>query len=242
MDTVTVAVAVTLVAIAAWWLVPWPFDARRMRGWRVVVCGASTGLGEDIVYEYARAACEIAVVARTRELLERVAAKAEQLGATRVHVIEADLAGQDNCAAVVARAVAAFGGPFDVLVLNQLRPFYGVLHDDPAKFGEIEKIFAVNAFSYFYLALHALPHLTARDGRIVVNSSMTAKVPLPFVVPYGASKHAVEGFFCDLRVDIERTSKVSITIALIGQIDTPRGRNTLGRSLSHLHVSACPRR
>ena len=79
-----------LTLLIAWCLVD-NFDPKSLRGKKVVICGASTGIGEELAYHYARFGGKVVVVARREEVLKRVVARCIELGAQEAHYIVADL-------------------------------------------------------------------------------------------------------------------------------------------------------
>lgn len=104
----------------------------RIFGKRVVVTGASFGIGRDIAKEYAeRGAAEIVLVARSqhrlevlrREILwiskEQSDTASSVMVPLRVHVIPADLSSEETCKEVVASAVTLMGS-IDYFVLNHI--------------------------------------------------------------------------------------------------------------------------
>ena len=78
---------------------------------RVVVTGASQGIGEQLAVEFARRGAEVAVVARSAD---KLAAVAERIGG---HAVVADLTVADEVDSLVARCVDQLGG-IDVWVNN----------------------------------------------------------------------------------------------------------------------------
>jgi enoyl-[acyl-carrier-protein] reductase (NADH) len=100
---------------------------KRITGNRVVVTGASLGIGREIVKEYAHlGAADIVIVARSEDKLvslrDEVYASFDsqhRLNKPRIHVIPADLSSEEACQEVVDKATAAMGG-MDYLVLNHI--------------------------------------------------------------------------------------------------------------------------
>lgn len=56
------------------------FDLSSLKGKRVIICGASMGLGEELAYTYSRAGANIVIIARRNSTLMQAAAKAKTLG------------------------------------------------------------------------------------------------------------------------------------------------------------------
>ncbi|VAH31850.1 unnamed protein product [Triticum turgidum subsp. durum] len=83
----------------------------------VLVTGASSGIGEQIAYQYAKKGARLALVARRQGSLHEVAAKATDLGSPDVLVVPGDVARPEDCKAFVQATVERFGR-LDHLVNN----------------------------------------------------------------------------------------------------------------------------
>lgn len=180
-------------------------SADRFAGRRVLVTGASRGIGAALAVELARLGAEVAVAARTLEahptlpgsLLETVAG-AEAAGGRAV-ALTVDLTDADDRAGLVPAAVGALGGPLDILVNNAAAAIYQPLVDFPLKRRRL--IFEVNVHAPMDLAQAAVPAMVERgEGWIVNVSSASARPrPLPFesaalgstIGVYGSSKAAL---------------------------------------------------
>jgi NAD(P)-dependent dehydrogenase (short-subunit alcohol dehydrogenase family) len=161
-----------------------------LAGRTVVVTGAGRGIGLAIVEAFLAAGSR--VVAGSRERTEALDQHVKQ--GAELTVVELDLATPDAPAALVAEAVAVYGG-VDVLVNNvgAVRPrvdgFLGVTDED------WEWTFTVNFMAAVRTTRAALPHLLATGaGRIVTVSSVNARLPDPLVIDYGAAKAALTNF------------------------------------------------
>ncbi|NXL93256.1 DHI1L protein, partial [Alectura lathami] len=194
------------------------FNPESLSGARVLVTGASAGIGEQMAYHYARFGAEIVLTARREAVLQQVMEKCLTLGAKRAFYVPADMASPSEPDKVVQFAVQKLGG-LDYLVLNHIgvSPFqmWG---------GDVEHtrwLMQVNFFSYVALATAALPTLEKNKGSLVVVSSLTGRVPTPFTTSYSASKFALDGFFSSLRHELAmQRSNVSVTLCILGLIDT----------------------
>ncbi len=207
------------------------YDSTEMRGARVFVGGASTGIGREMAYEYAKLGAHVALLARRESVLEEVAAKCREIGAASTVIIAEDVSTAEASERAARKAIVAFGGKLDVLVLNHIIGYWNWwLPEGKDQFPFLEKIFRVNVFSYVYLATLFMPHLIESSGRLVVVSSGAGKMGLPKVAPYSATKHALHGFFESLRIEIDyQNLPVSLTMAILGNIDTENNRkNTKG--------------
>ncbi|KAE8294318.1 Hydroxysteroid 11-beta-dehydrogenase 1-like protein [Larimichthys crocea] len=203
--------------LAVKWTAP-RFEAESLRGARVVVTGASTGIGEQMAYHYARFGAQIVITARREKVLQQVAEKCLSLGAQKALYIAADMGSDSDPDKVVDFALEKLGG-LDYLVLNHIGPSPFSMWD-----GDVEHtkwLMKVNFFSYIQMAWKAMSALEQSKGSLVVVSSLLGKMANPFVAPYASTKFALNGFFGALQHELAmKKSNVSISICTLGLIDT----------------------
>ncbi|KAL1023021.1 hypothetical protein UPYG_G00035480 [Umbra pygmaea] len=210
-----VSVAVAFVAFI--WSVP-SFDPESLKGARVLVTGASTGIGEQMAYHLAGFGAQVVITARREKVLQQVVEKCQGLGAQKALYVAADMADPLDPERVVKFAVDQLGG-LDYLVLNHIGPSPFAMWD-----GDMEHmrwLMQVNFLSYVQMAKTALPSLEQSKGSIVVVSSLLGKMCSPFVAPYSSTKFSLSGFFGTLQHELAMQRRnVSITICYLGLIDT----------------------
>lgn len=97
------------------------------RSLRVIVTGASSGIGEQMAYIYASRGCRVALFARRRSQLETVAAKCQSLGADDVSIVAGDQSIQRDCNNLIDFVVEKWKG-IDVLVLNAGTYIHTLIH------------------------------------------------------------------------------------------------------------------
>lgn len=159
-----------------------------LAGRRILVTGASRGIGKALAETLVRAGARVALAARTIAEVESNAASLVEAGGVAVGVF-IDVASVTACRQGVAEAVAALGG-LDVLVNNagieQVCPSLDV---DEALW---DRIVDTNLKGAFFCAQEAARAMT--DGGSIINlCSLTSEVGIPTAVPYGASKAGVLG-------------------------------------------------
>ncbi|XP_078602855.1 hydroxysteroid 11-beta-dehydrogenase 1-like protein [Branchiostoma floridae x Branchiostoma japonicum] len=207
------------------------FDPESLRGATVVITGCSTGIGEEMAYQYARLGAKILITARRENRLKEVVAKAVSLGAQEAHYVAGDMGKAEDCERTIQTAKEKFGR-LDYLVLNHLGSNFGSFQDkffngkswdqDP-DVDFFEDFLNINLVSYVRLASLALPLLKASSGHIVVVSSGFGKMYFPNVSFYCSAKFGLDGFFSSLRVELMKAGQdVSVTLAVLGFIATPK--------------------
>jgi dehydrogenase/reductase SDR family protein 7B len=204
------------------------FAREEVKGSKVIVTGASLGVGAALARQYAAlGASEIVIAARNEARLNDV--RASILAAydnITVHVVRADLSNRQSSQALIQEALRLMGS-LDYLILNHItNSRYGTWLVDNKNSPEgqsfVAEMFEVNLFSYIYAATSAIEHLRDSSGAIGIVSSLAGHVGVPKATVYAASKHALHGFFDSLRTELQylRINNVGITLCAIGATDT----------------------
>lgn len=175
----------------------------------VVLTGASRGIGRAMALQLAAQGAWLALAARDEAELAALAAECEGRGGRAV-AIPTDVADERQCAALIARAANAYGR-IDTLINNAGITMWA-LFETVTDLSIFERILRVNYLGSVWCTWHASPHLRASRGRIVAVSSLTGKTGVPTRSGYAASKHAMNGFFDTLRIELAG-SGVSVTVA-----------------------------
>ncbi|XP_031419096.1 hydroxysteroid 11-beta-dehydrogenase 1-like protein [Clupea harengus] len=194
------------------------FDPESVRGARVLVTGASMGIGEQMAYHYARLGAQLVITARRESALQKVVERCMELGAQKALYVSGDMSNPADPERVLRQAVALLGG-LDYLVLNHIgNSPYGMWDGDT---DYVRTLMQINFVSYTQMASAALPTLEKSNGAVVVVSSLLGKMTTPFAATYASTKFAVNGFFGTLQHELAmQGSNVSITICTLGLIDT----------------------
>ncbi|XP_059494482.1 hydroxysteroid 11-beta-dehydrogenase 1-like protein isoform X2 [Stegostoma tigrinum] len=194
------------------------FDFELLTGSRVLLTGASRGIGEQMAYHYARFGAELVITARNETRLKQVAEKCLELGAKKVYSYPVDMSLPMNPELVVQFALEKLGS-LDYLVLNHIG--YDPFQMWNGNAENVSWLMQVNFLSYVRLTAAAFPTLIKNNGSIVVISSLCGKLAIPYAASYSASKFALDGFFTSLRHELALQGRnVSITLCILGMIDT----------------------
>jgi short-subunit dehydrogenase len=177
-------------------------------GARVVVTGASTGIGRVTALRLARKGANVWAAARDERRLESLAA--EHAG---IVPVPGDVSHDEDRAALVKEAE-----PVDVLVNNAGLGWKGVVESMPPE--KVRQLFEVNVLALIDLTQRVLPQmLERRRGHIVNVGSMAGYVAGPGETVYCATKFAVQGFTDGLRREVARRG-VQVTLIAPGPIKT----------------------
>ncbi|XP_007897756.1 corticosteroid 11-beta-dehydrogenase isozyme 1 [Callorhinchus milii] len=194
------------------------FDPEMLRGKRVIVTGASSGIGEQMAYHLAEMGSHILITARRKQRLEAVVAKCLKLGAASADYVAGSMEDMEFAKHVVKEAEKQFGG-LDMLILNHIGSAYFRYFDGDVD--HIRTLLEINFLSYVTMTVEAMPMLKKSNGSIVVVSSIAGKIGNPLVVPYSSTKFALDGFFSSLRQEFAMLNyNVSITLCVISYINT----------------------
>ena len=171
---------------------------------RVVITGASSGIGAEAAREFARRGDSVVLAARRLGRLERLAS---ELG-PRALPVRCDVSDAGDVAALRERAESA--GPVDVLVNNAGFAAHRTVAESPMS--EIEEQVSVNFLGAVRCTKELLPGMLARGSGHVVNvASAAASMGLPGIAAYCASKSAMLGFSEGLRHELHGTG-VGVTV------------------------------
>lgn len=195
----------------------------------VVITGASSGIGAELVRQLGRMGAKIVMAARDEQ---RMYALSQTYPNTLV--VPTDVTDPDACKRLIDRAVEHFGR-IDVLVNNAGLSMWARF-EDITDLKLFERIMRVNYLGSVYCTHYALPHLKTSKGLIVAISSVTGKTGVPTRTAYAASKHAVQGFFDSLRIELMDTG-VDVSVISPGFIQTEMRERALGANGQPLETS-----
>ena len=183
------------------------------------ITGASSGIGEELVYDLASRGARLIISARRKEELERVKGICQSKFSTSVEILPLDLA-QANMLHLIADAAVQVYGQIDMLINNG-----GISQRSLVKDTTIDvdrKIMEIDYFGAITLTKHLLPHFLERgSGHFVVTTSVVGYVGTPYRSGYSAAKHALHGFFDSLRAEMWKEHKdIYVTLICPGWTNT----------------------
>jgi short-subunit dehydrogenase len=185
-------------------------------GRRVLVTGASSGIGAGLAEALARAGAVVGLCARRGERLAEVLERCrEHAPSSRMWVV--DLADPSAVDRLASAAMVELGG-VDVLVNNAGIPKRR--HVTALDAATVDAVMNINYSSPVRLTLALLPQMIERgEGRIVNVSSVAATLSPPGEAAYAASKAALTVFSESMAVDLWDTG-VKVTVVYPGVVDT----------------------
>lgn len=185
---------------------------------RVLLTGASSGIGAATAERLARRGDHVVLLARGAEGLDRVAARVRGSGGS-ASIAPADVTDRDGLAAAFDSSAAELGG-FDAVIANAGAGAYGLFADtDPADFDRTIEVTLIGAANTIRAAL---PHLERTRGTIVVTASVAGLYPMPLAAAYSAAKHGLRGLVNSVRIELRAAgSPVRVAMVHPGPVDTP---------------------
>jgi short-subunit dehydrogenase len=194
----------------------------------IVITGASSGIGEALALRVARDGHQLALAARRRSELERVASLAREAGSRNVIVVEADVTSRADVERISSETLTAFGS-YDVWVNNAGRGITRNVFDLTGE--DVDAMMAVNVKSALYgMQVAAKQFIAQGYGQIVNISSFLGRVPLAtHRSAYNAAKSALNALTANMRMDLRASHpNVKVTLIMPGMVGTEFGRNALG--------------
>lgn len=191
-------------------------DDEELRGRRILVTGASAGIGAAIFTALVEQGAAVVGVARRGEEVARLA---DRVGGGSA--VAADLTDQAGCVAAVAETVEILGG-LDAVVHNAGAYLLGTVaegHPD-----DWRRMVDLNVLAVLAVTQAAIPHLTTapRADVVVINSTGGRRVASPASTVYSATKYAEHAIVDGLRKEL-REAGVRVSVVAPGVVATDIG-------------------
>jgi short-subunit dehydrogenase len=199
------------------------FSRLDLRGARVLLTGASSGIGRALALELAGHGARLVLASRDKTRLDELAHAVREKGGEAV-VVPTDVTDPAQRGQLIETTRAALGG-LDVLINNAGVGAMGFFGDDGE--GRLRQIFEVNFFATTELTRRALPLLRQGKNPMIVNiASVLGRRAIPGCTEYCSSKFAVVGWSESLRAELAAQG-VHVLVVCPGSIETSFRENLL---------------
>jgi short-subunit dehydrogenase len=227
---------------------------RTLAASRILITGASSGIGRALAVELARAGARLVLNGRREDRLREIAAQITMAAGSAAsgpaadegpELVVGDITQAHTRAAALSAARRRFGG-LDILINNAGVSAWGALAD--ARPERLRQIMEVNFFALVEMTRATLPVLQAGHRPMVVNiASILGLRAIPYQSEYCASKFAVRGFSEAIRPELKKLG-IDVLVVSPGSTESELFEHLLekrrempwreGRKLSAARVAA----
>jgi len=208
----------------------------------VWITGASSGIGEALVFQLAKQGAKIVLSSRNESILQDIVQRVN-LAPENCLIIPFDLADTSKAESYVQQIIQKFTR-IDFLINNGGTSQRGEVI---ATSQSVERnLFEINYFAQVALAKSVLPvMIKQQSGHITVVSSIAGKFGFYLRSSYSAAKHALHGYFESLRLEVEKNN-VQVLLVCPGKIKTNISNNAIladgskHAKMDESHVDAMP--
>lgn len=186
-----------------------------LEGRKVIVTGASRGMGRQFVASLVARGARVACLARPSEELHSLN---REFGDS-VLTVACDVGDPASVQSAVNTSAAALGG-VDALI-NNAAIFHPFKLED-ARDDQIVSHLAINLAGPAYCMRAAIPHLRASKGQIISISSESVRMPFPYLSIYAATKAGVETLSAAMRDEL-REDGIRVTVLRSGSVEGGTG-------------------
>jgi NAD(P)-dependent dehydrogenase (short-subunit alcohol dehydrogenase family) len=163
----------------------------KLKGKAALITGGDSGIGRAVALAFAREGADVLISYLSEDADARVTAQAVEKAGRKCVAVPGDIQDEAVCKRLVERAVKEFG-KIDVLVNNAA--FQMSREDiDEISSEEFDRTFRTNVYAMFFLCKSAVPHMP-KGGSIINTTSIQADAPGPQLLPYAATKAAIQNF------------------------------------------------
>ncbi|MEN9951303.1 MAG: hypothetical protein RLY85_2055 [Bacteroidota bacterium] len=187
----------------------------KLHGKRIVVAGASGGIGSHLSKLLKQSGAEVFMTGRN---IDKLTAAATSAGVPESHMAVADISNEADMAALGERVTQVLGVP-DMLVnaagIGVIKPV------DQLSLEDFNRSLQVNLVGTFLFVKTFLPAMKeAKKGLIINIPGVLGKVPMAGAAAYSASKYGIVGMMQSIREELKRT-EIRITNLFLGGVDSP---------------------
>ena len=201
---------------------------------RVIITGASQGIGRALALEFSGRGARVALAARSEPALDEVATEIRGQGGEAI-VIPTDVTVPAQVERMARETIRALGG-IDVLVNNAGVGLNASIAD--AETADVEALFRLNVLAAASTIRSVIPIMRAQQSGLIINiSSVAGRIVVPRIGYYSASKFALTAIGDALRME-EGHRGIRVMNVFPGTTRSNFGRNRLGARgpLAHQRV------
>jgi NAD(P)-dependent dehydrogenase (short-subunit alcohol dehydrogenase family) len=163
----------------------------KLKGRKAIITGGDSGIGRAVAIAFAREGADVLIAYLNEDDDARETARYIEEAGQKAVLISGDISLEEHCREIIETAITEFG-QIDILVNNAAfqmsRPSLQEVSSE-----EWDRTFKTNIYPMFYLCKMAEPYL--QPGSSVINTtSVNAYLPKPTLVPYAATKGAIQNF------------------------------------------------
>jgi len=180
------------------------------------ITGASSGIGESLVYEFVRRGATVLASSNDLPGLERVKVACAE-NSPMVHCVPFDLTDTSGINKIVEQQINTFGKIDYLLNIGGISQRARI---DETPLWLDRKIFEINYFGTIALSKAVLPYMIRQQsGHILATSSISGRFGFPLRSAYSASKQALHGFFETLYLENKRFN-IRSSVIIPGRVRT----------------------
>jgi dehydrogenase/reductase SDR family member 7B len=180
------------------------------------ITGASSGIGEALVYGFAARGAVVVASSNDPEGLERVKNNCSG-NSENVYCVPFDLAEMSEIGKTVDTVVEKLGRIDYLINLGGISQRARI---DETPLWLDRKIFEINYFGTIALTKAVLPHMVGqKSGHVLATSSISGRFGFPLRSAYSASKQALHGFFETLYLE-NKKNNIRSSVIIPGRVKT----------------------
>lgn len=193
----------------------------RLKGKKAIITGGDSGIGKAIAIAFAREGADVLISYLSDEETEDAndSAKWVKEAGQKAVLVKGDIRKESHCKKIVEKAIKEFGG-IDILVNNAaFQMSRETIMEIPTE--EWIKTFDTNIHPMFYLCKAAVPHM--KKGSSIINTtSVNAYNPSEVLLPYAATKGAIQNFTSNLsQILLLQGTGIRVNAVAPGPVWTP---------------------
>ena len=193
----------------------------KLEGKKAIITGGDSGIGKAVAIAFAREGADVLIsyLADVEDEDANDTAEWVKKAGKKAILVKGDIRDPQHCRHIIDKAVEEFG-QIDILVNNAaFQMSREKLADIPEE--EWVRTFETNIHAMFYLCQAAEPHM--KPGSSIINTtSVNAYSPTPLLLPYAATKGAIQNFTANLaQILLENDKGIRVNAVAPGPIWTP---------------------